>query len=432
MLQATTPPTRGVSAMLTDRILFERVEKWLSPLYWSDINIHSVLYHKQIHIPLTNLEVYEPNGFEQPNIQTIIQQQFELFHPTSIGTDFTPSWSTKWFKFQIQFPEDFNPTDQTIALLWDSNSEAILYHCSGRQIQAFTGGGGGDRRDLCIFNKEDLQDPKDLMQEFNTASFFVEMACNGMFGNGQDGMIHPPNPNKSFTLSDARIVLLNTDAYALYWDLTVMCDMFKSLPATSPTSRQLLRLMNEIMNKTNLQDSSSLGAAHHLALNFFQDGCTSKVNHDLYAFGHCHIDTAWLWPYLETRRKVARSWATQLHLLKSYPEYRFVASQTVQFEWLLEDHPQLFARVKEAVHEGSFIPVGGTYVEFDANLPSGESMVRQFLYGRKFLKSHFEIVPKIFWLPDTFGYSSQLPQIMKGFGMDFFLSQKLSWNLINT
>jgi alpha-mannosidase len=417
--------------MLTDRILFERVEKWLSPLYWSDINIHSVLYHKHINISIRNLQVYEPNGLEQPNIQTILQQQADIFHPTSLGTEFTPSWSTKWFKFQIQYPESFTPMDHTIALLWDSNSEAIVYNSSGKQIQAFTGGSGHDRRDLCIFtNQEDLtsteeEDPKDI-------TLFVEMACNGMFGNGQNGMIRPPDPNKSFTLSDVQIVILNTEAYDLYWDLIVMCDLFKSLPSTNPTSRSLLRLMNEIMNQTNLQESSSLKSAHQIALSFFHQNSDCKVNHDLYAFGHCHIDTAWLWPYIETRRKVARSWVTQLHLFESYPEYRFVASQTVQYEWLLEDHPQLFDRVKKAVQDGNFIPIGGTYVEFDANLPSGESMIRQFLYGMEFLKFHFEIIPKTFWLPDTFGYSSQLPQIMKGFGIDFFLSQKLSWNLINS
>jgi alpha-mannosidase len=432
--------------MLTERILFERVEKWLSPIYWSNINLHSVLYRETQ--PITPILVYEPPYHERPHISTIIQQQQELFvNPTNIGASFTPSWSTKWFKFQVDF-SSFGTTAKpeegvTIGILWDSNSEALLYSEDGVQIQSFTGGQGGDRRDLCLLS------PSHLNHLPATHTFFIEMACNEMFGNGNNGMIQPPNPSKSFTLSDLKLVLINTHAYDLYWDLIVMCDLVKSLPSTSPTHSTLLSLMNLIINRTNVHENLSLQTSHQLALNFFHGSPSSpaaclpssastassspqcKVNHDIYAFGHCHIDTAWLWPYVETRRKVARSWATQLHLMDSYPEFHFVASQTVQYEWLLEDHPTLFNRIKEAVREGSFIPIGGTYVEFDANLPSGESMVRQFLYGMDFLKSHFDVTPKTFWLPDTFGYSSQLPQIMKGFGMEYFLSQKLSWNLIN-
>lgn len=439
--------------MLTERILFERVEKWLSPIYWRDINLHSALY-QETH-PITPIHLYEPCGQERPHISTILQHQQQLFaHSTHLGASFTPSWSTKWFKFQVDF-SCFDPAvlaeGSAIGILWDSNSEALLYDEQGIQIQAFTGGQGGDRRDLCLLSShlKSVASPGPSPGASHGAShapgaaphtFYIEMACNEMFGNGNNGMIQPPNPLKSFTLSDLKLVLINTHAYDLYWDLTVMCDLVKSLPSTSPTHSSLLSLMNLIVNKTNVRENLSLQKSHQLALDFFHGRTTDspatatsqcKVNHDIYAFGHCHIDTAWLWPYVETRRKIARSWATQLHLMESYPEYHFVASQTVQYEWLLEDHPTLFNRIKEAITKGSFIPIGGTYVEFDANLPSGESMVRQFLYGMEFLKSHFGVTPKTFWLPDTFGYSSQLPQIMKGFGMEYFLSQKLSWNLIN-
>lgn len=412
--------------MLTDRILLERVEKYLSFIYWNDINLtHQLIYKTYV---IDNLLVYEPHGFTRPHIHEIIQNTSDYFTKTTqIGTAFSPSWSTKWFHFSINYEpilsDLLNRDDLQIGLIWDSNSEAIIYDENGQHIQAFTGGNGHDRRDFCY-----LSPPSSGSL---SKKYYIEMACNEMFGNGANGMIRPPNPNKSFTLSDIKVVLINSFAYDLFWDLTVMYDLAKSLPSTHPTQRQLLSLMNEIINITNLTDQNSIKLSHQMAQDFFSSHNNCKVNHDIYAFGHCHIDTAWLWPYSETRRKVARSWATQLLLLKKYPEYRFVASQTVQYEWLLEDHPQLFQRLKESVNEGKFIPVGGTYVEFDANLPSGESMVRQFLYGTKFLKDHFNIIPKTFWLPDTFGYSSQLPQIIRGFNMNYFLSQKLSWNLIN-
>ncbi len=114
-----------------------------------------------------------------------------------------------------------------------------------------------------------------------------------------------------------------------------------------------------------------------------------------------------------------------------YPHWQFVASQAVQWEWLKEDYPQLLQDIKPRIKEGRFVPIGASYVEFDANIPCGEAMVRQFLYGLKIFRSELNTFPRVFWLPDTFGYSGQIPQIMSGFQIPYFLSQKLSWNLFN-
>lgn len=149
------------------------------------------------------------------------------------------------------------------------------------------------------------------------------------------------------------------------------------------------------------------------------------------AVGHCHIDTCWLWPWAETKRKVARSWSNQLDLMERYPELRFTCSQAQQYKWLEQYYPSLFDRVKESVKKGTFQPIGGSWVEHDTNMPSGESLVRQFLYGQRFFESHFGERCTTFWLPDTFGYSSQLPQICRLAGMSRFFTQKLSWNNIN-
>ena len=142
-------------------------------------------------------------------------------------------------------------------------------------------------------------------------------------------------------------------------------------------------------------------------------------------------NVAWLWPYRETRRKCGRSWVSQLRLSEMYPEYRFAISQAQQLEWVKEDYPTLFEEIKEAVARGSFVMVGGTWVEMDCNLPSGESIVRQFLYGQRLFAKEFGAQCNIFWLPDTFGYSAQIPQIMKLCEIPYFLTQKLSWNQFN-
>jgi alpha-mannosidase len=114
-----------------------------------------------------------------------------------------------------------------------------------------------------------------------------------------------------------------------------------------------------------------------------------------------------------------------------YPEYRFATSQAQQYKWLKTLYPDLYDRVKAKVRDGSFQPVGGSWVEHDTNMPSGESLVRQFLLGQRYFQSEFGQRCQTFWLPDTFGYSSQLPQICRGAGMTNFFTQKLSWNNIN-
>lgn len=151
----------------------------------------------------------------------------------------------------------------------------------------------------------------------------------------------------------------------------------------------------------------------------------------VYAVGHCHIDTCWLWPWAETKRKVARSWANQCNLMDRYPEHRFACSQAQQYKWLEQLYPSLYDRVKAKVKKGTFQPIGGSWVEHDTNMPSGESLVRQFLYGQRFFESHFGERCTTFWIPDTFGYSGQLPQLCRLAGMSRFFTQKLSWNNIN-
>ena len=161
------------------------------------------------------------------------------------------------------------------------------------------------------------------------------------------------------------------------------------------------------------------------------DVYNTKHESIIYGIGHCHIDTCWLWPWAETKRKVARSWSNQCDLMDRYPEHRFTCSQAQQFKWLKQYYPSVFDRVKGWIKKGHFQPIGGSWVEHDTNMPSGESLVRQFLYGQRFFESHFGERCTTFWLPDTFGYSTQIPQISRLAGMTRFFTQKLSWNNIN-
>ncbi|KAJ1504244.1 Alpha-mannosidase 2C1 [Coelomomyces lativittatus] len=256
------------------------------------------------------------------------------------------------------------------------------------------------------------------------------MACNGLFGNGENNLIAPPEESRVYTLKEADLRIFHQDAFSLYIDFQIIKDMARELiPKCMPRGHQALLIANKIVDL--FYTTQNIQACLRIADAFLNEKDPSPI-HTIASIGHCHIDTAWLWPYDETRRKLTRSWATQVYLMDQFPNYKFACSQAQQFAWLLEDHPDLFRRIQEKVKENKFIPVGGTWVEFDGNIPSGESFVRQFLYGQLFFFKHFGHFCEVFWLPDTFGYSAQLPQIAKLSGIHYFFTQKLSWNNINT
>jgi alpha-mannosidase len=161
------------------------------------------------------------------------------------------------------------------------------------------------------------------------------------------------------------------------------------------------------------------------------NGFVLDPSHRITAVGHAHIDTAWEWPIREAKRKVARSWSTQLALMDTYPDYVFAASQPAQYAWMKESYPDVYSRIKKKVAAGQWEPAGAMWVEADCNLPSGEALVRQLLLGKRFFMREFGYETRILWLPDVFGYPGNLLQLISEAGCDFFLTQKLSWNDTN-
>jgi alpha-mannosidase len=157
----------------------------------------------------------------------------------------------------------------------------------------------------------------------------------------------------------------------------------------------------------------------------------STSTHQITAVGHAHIDTAWLWPLRETRRKSARTFSTALALMDEYPDYRFACSQPAQYAWMKESYPTIFEGIRQRVADGQWEPVGSMWVEADCNLPSGEALVRQFVHGKRFFMQEFGVDTRELWLPDVFGYPASLPQLIAESGGEYFLTQKLSWNDTN-
>eukprot|EP01084_Bolivina_argentea_P045267 83332_1 len=410
-------------------ISIDRLSKFLDNNHWTDVNMSTKrLYYDKC--PPTNIQVYSPKHTQnetRPLFSTIMQEA--KWDECKIGQSFGPSWSTHWFKLTLK-PKDTWNKNKEIHLLWNSNSEATLWNKNGKCLQGFAGE-WEQKREEYIFDKN-TKFPLTL---------YVEMACNHRFGNGQDsyqGVHGAPDNDHMFILEQCELGLFNRLAWDLLWNLKVIHDLVIydlpfNLNGNSKRRLQILRDTNEVINIINPTDettySKGIEITNKILYNY--NHTNDQHTHTVYAIGHCHIDTAWLWPYAETRRKVIRSWASQLKLFELY-NYHFTASQAQQYEWLLLDCKELFKRIQNAIkNDKTFHFVGGTWIEMDGNIPCGESFVRQFLYGQEFFLKYFGRRCKIFWLPDTFGYSGQLPQIIRQCGCDYFLTQKLSWNTIN-
>lgn len=172
-------------------------------------------------------------------------------------------------------------------------------------------------------------------------------------------------------------------------------------------------------------------AVQHIRQGLAQLAELAELKPKVSAAGHAHIDMAWLWRLEHSREKAAHTFSTALHMMRQYPEYRFTHSSPQLYEYVRRDYPELFARVKERIAAGQWEITGGMWVESDTNLVSGESLIRQFLHGTRYMREQFGVESKLLWLPDVFGYSYALPQIARGCGMDYFLTSKLSWSQFN-
>ncbi len=223
-----------------------------------------------------------------------------------------------------------------------------------------------------------------------------------------------------------------------YFDLKVINELVDTLPDTSFRKGDLINALYEVHKRVYYSvediDEETFREAIKSASPFLKEVLNVKNGPEaakVGIIGHSHLDTAWLWKATETIKKCARTYSNQLSLMEQYPEHLFVQSSACHTNMLLEYYPELFERVKEKVLEGRYEPNGGVWVECDCNITSGESMIRQFLWGQRFTRKHFNYTSNCFWLPDTFGYSAAIPQIMKGCCVDYFLTTKIDWNDVN-
>ena len=233
---------------------------------------------------------------------------------------------------------------------------------------------------------------------------------------------------------DSQVLVLDRKTEKYYYDLKVPYDAARLLPEDSDEFLSIIPCLNESVNLLDLRQEYSPAyyaslerAERYLEDEFYGKRCGTTPGRVL-CVGHTHIDVAWLWTLSVTRDKAVRSFSTVLELMREYPEYKFLSSQPQLYQFVKEEAPEIYAQIKRRVAEGRWEADGGMWVEADCNLASGESLVRQFVHGIRFFESEFGVKNEILWLPDTFGYSAALPQIMKGCELSYFMTTKLSWN----
>ncbi|MBB4955746.1 alpha-mannosidase [Agrobacterium vitis] len=222
----------------------------------------------------------------------------------------------------------------------------------------------------------------------------------------------------------------------LYYDLRVPLDVARLLKDDDPRRHFILGRLSAAVDVLDLRPGddarfrASVAAARQVAAAIYeaQDFEEKPV---IVATGHTHIDVAWLWRVRETRQKMARSMATALSLMQDFPDYQFMYNQCVLLDYLREDYPELFSRIEAEVKAGRFEIEGALWLEPDVNITGGEALVRHILYGVRYHQQTFDVRPRMIWLPDTFGYSAALPQLMAKSGLDSFVTHKLSWNDTN-
>ncbi len=345
------------------------------------------------------------------------------FTPFRVGDRWGAPWGTTWFRISGTVPQSWKGqrVSARLRLGWSGpegfTCEGLVYR-DGKPLMG-----------LNVNHDEVLISEKAKGGESFT--FDVEAAANP--GSSQFDACEIPgrgSEGPSFVFEAAELVRVELDVWAFYHDFAVLADAMKSLPENEPRRGQLRAALNAAANcfdETDLTTTKSARAELQKAL-VCRNGDTV---HGISAIGHAHIDTAWLWPLRETIRKCARTFSTALNIMEEYPDFVFGCSQAQQYLWMKRYYPSIYDGIKRAIKRGQWEPIGSMWVEADCNLTSGESLVRQLLHGKRFFEHEFGLETTDVWLPDVFGFSAALPQIMKQAGVGYFLTQKLSWNQFN-
>lgn len=355
----------------------------------------------------------------------------------SVGLDRTPiqpgdtwghEWESGYFRFTGTIPKDW--AGAPVVCQIDLGGEALIYDAAGTPLYGLTNGSVFDK-----FFSKDLHFLLDACSGNDSVEIYAEAAGTGIMGldrsgtgeitfgkrfaEGRHGTFHG-------TLNKARLCKFNPELWDYYNDVRFLYNLYLAVPKESVRGLRIMKALHKAMAVFDESEVNVKAAKEILEPELEKPANASALTSP--TCGHAHIDTGWLWPVRESVRKCARTFSSQVSNIERYPGYVFGISQPQHLTFVKEHYPELFAKIKHHIAEGNIECQGGMWVEADNNVPSGESLVRQVLHGKNFWMDEFGKDVKNLWLPDVFGYSAALPQILKRSGIDYFLTQKLSWS----
>jgi alpha-mannosidase len=393
-------------------------------------HIHPILAHCQI-------ESFDIPGEPMPTgefFEKLDRGDID-FTPFPIGNAWGTTWGTVWFRISGRVPTGYpkgKPLELILDLGWYEHScgghiEGLVYRADGTVIKAV------HPLNMWVPFMDAEGNAQTPIGQDGTFTIYVEAASNPLllgvppFVETELGDHATGTPDEPYVFRAADLTEFDQRYEDYSVDLDVVSSLMEQTDKQSPRYWQLAKALQRSLNLFDEQHPDSVAAARHaLAGVLGKPANASAMN--VSAVGHAHIDSAWLWPVRETRRKVARTVANVLALMDEDPDFTYAMSSAQQYAWLEAEHPDLFERVKKRIEEGRFIPVGGMWVEADGMLPTGESLIRQISFGMRYFREHLGVVPRGVWLPDSFGYTGAWPQIARRAGYEWFLTQKISWN----
>ncbi|RAG81115.1 alpha-mannosidase [Streptacidiphilus pinicola] len=339
-----------------------------------------------------------------------------------------PAWGTTWFRIRGEVPAAWagRTVEARIDLGFDPNlpgfqCEGLVYRPDGTPVKGLN-------------PRTPWVRVTDAARGGEHVELHVEAAANPVL------IAHSPTHQGDrltssqaplYRLARMELAVFEREVWELLQDLEVLTQLMDQLSTEDARRWELLRAIERCLDALDLTDIAGTASRARAELVPALTAPAHASAHRISAVGHAHIDTAWLWPQRETVRKVARTCANVVGLMDTHPGFVFAMSQAQQLAWLKEHRPEVFARVAEQIGAGSFVPVGGMWVESDTNMVGGEAMARQFVYGKRFFLEEFGIETREVWLPDSFGYTAALPQLVKLAGNRWFLTQKISWSQSN-
>ena len=400
----------------------DRVRHWIHTL------------EKELYEPLEDI-VFE--GFTTFDMLDPAKAEEGAFAPMPVGTNWGRTWEYAWLRADLVLPErakgkiivmDLQPGGEATVFV---NGKAFgtrkadwvkeKHHYIADQILTLNAE-PGTKYHLLVEAYAGHDKPESKLGACSTGPVRVE-----------EGDYEPLDPNVTRrTVARSTLGIWHEEAYQLWKDVTTLRDLLNVLDDTSLRVAKIEEALEQFTLMVDFEQPREMRIADyvraHAALRPVMEAKNGTTAPQFYAIGNAHLDVCWLWPYRETQRKVARTFAQQVRLMDVYPEYKFLQSQPETYQICKELYPELYERIKEKVRAGQWIPDGAMWVEPDTNMTSGESLVRQLVHGKRFYKDEFGVDCQLLWLPDTFGYSAVLPQLLRGAGVKYLTTQKIFWS----